>query len=234
MQVSSSTAALTPSDADEDPVRVLHISDIHFRAATDWDRLPVPNRLAEDAAELRAQGLAPHLVCVTGDVAFSGKAEEYVAAERWLRDTLLPAAGLTADALLIVAGNHDVDRGRVKPAAKMMQAGLTAAKDPQAIKVAALPPLGPASAQPDSPQHDLLRQSLDVAEHLPQQRPPTVAAGVKRDHQRVRLALPLRERAREERQRLRPPPFVVDRRVQGDGASGHLSFREDHDSQCRL
>jgi predicted MPP superfamily phosphohydrolase len=60
-----------------DPIRILHLSDLHFRADRAWDSDPVLRDLARFiAAEVR-QGLVPDLVAVTGDLAFSGKADEY-------------------------------------------------------------------------------------------------------------------------------------------------------------
>ena len=60
--------------------------------------------------ELRAEGRGPDLIAITGDLAFSGQAAEYKLVEAWLTEALLPAAGVGADRLLIVPGNHDVDR----------------------------------------------------------------------------------------------------------------------------
>ena len=97
------------------PIRILHLSDLHFRPDTAWSANPLLAALAAKVAFLREQGLAPDLVAITGDVAFSGQPVEYDQAERWLCDQLLPAAGLTAAELLLVPGNHDVDRAATKP-----------------------------------------------------------------------------------------------------------------------
>jgi 3',5'-cyclic AMP phosphodiesterase CpdA len=64
------------------PIRLLHLSDIHFRAGTDWDADPVLRALrAFIAAEIKA-GLAPDLVVITGDLAHAGTADDYAPARR--------------------------------------------------------------------------------------------------------------------------------------------------------
>lgn len=92
------------------PARILHLSDLHARGATEWDARPLLHRLADAVEALREEGLGPDLVAITGDLAFSGQEREYELVTRWLQKHLLPAAGLDATALLIVPGNHDVDR----------------------------------------------------------------------------------------------------------------------------
>ncbi|MCB9766020.1 MAG: metallophosphoesterase [Alphaproteobacteria bacterium] len=92
------------------PARILHLSDLHARPRTAWDSQPLLIRLVGAVEELVKQGLGPDLIAITGDLAFSGQEEEYRLVEAWLRTELLPAAGLTPSELLIVPGNHDVDR----------------------------------------------------------------------------------------------------------------------------
>lgn len=92
-------------------VRILHLSDLHLRPKTDWDAEPLLARLPDAVRALRDAGLAPDLVAITGDVAFSAKPAEYALARAWLLDRLLPACGLGPEALVAVPGNHDVDRG---------------------------------------------------------------------------------------------------------------------------
>jgi len=112
------------------PIRLLHLSDIHFRADTAWDREPVVRHLAGFIAGEVAGGLVPDLVVITGDLAFSGKAEEYLLARQWLEEALWPAlspdpaGALPLDRLLLVPGNHDVDRAAVGPTARAVQSAL--------------------------------------------------------------------------------------------------------------
>lgn len=93
------------------PVRILHLSDLHVQHQTDWDASPLRVRLVQSVARLREQGQGPDLIVLTGDVANTGDAKEYKLAESWLKDKLLPGAGLGPQDLFIVPGNHDVDRG---------------------------------------------------------------------------------------------------------------------------
>jgi len=129
---------VTANDADR-PVRLLHLSDIHFRAGTAWDADPVLRALVGFVRREAGAGLAPDLVAVTGDLAFAGKAEEYRLAQDWFGRELWPtlalptAAPLPHDRLLLIPGNHDADRGRVGTGARQIQDGQLAARSQDAI-----------------------------------------------------------------------------------------------------
>jgi formylglycine-generating enzyme required for sulfatase activity/predicted MPP superfamily phosphohydrolase len=127
------TAKPTPAEAPPAwrPVRVLHLSDLHFSAKTVWDSGTVLERLAKDVAGLRAEVGEIHLVVVTGDIANQGTAEEYVVATKWLTGALATAAGVTASAIRVVPGNHDVHRGSISRSARMVADGLLRDPDPQ-------------------------------------------------------------------------------------------------------
>jgi len=120
-------------------VRILHLSDIHFRSGTAWDSDPVLRALARFIAGEVAAGLAPDLVVITGDLAFAGRSEEYDLARAWLEQALWPAVTprakppLPRDRLLLVPGNHDVDRSKVDAVAQMVQDGLLAGRDQNRI-----------------------------------------------------------------------------------------------------
>ena len=109
-------------------VCILHISDLHFTARTKWDADTVFGRLVNDVKQLVAHGKQPDLLVVTGDVAFSGKGEEYELARKWLIDALLPATGLTTEMLVIVPGNHDSDRAQISRSAAALQRELLSAR----------------------------------------------------------------------------------------------------------
>jgi hypothetical protein len=83
-----------------------------------------------DSSRPRSGSLAPDLVVFSGDLAFSGKAEEYNLARDWLENPLWPALpdGLPRDRLLLVPGNHDVDRDKVGRGVRAMQEGLLKAR----------------------------------------------------------------------------------------------------------
>ena len=110
--------------ADE-RIRILHLSDFHFKASKKWDADPVLRELARFIKREVERGLAPDLVAITGDLSFSGKADEYALAQEWLENQLWPAVGnLPRDRLLLVPGNHDVDRKEVDFVAEAVQGRL--------------------------------------------------------------------------------------------------------------
>ena len=121
----------TPTSSNH-PIRILHLSDFHFRPDTVWSANPLLVALASSVADLRERGLASDMVAITGDVAFSGRQGEYELAEHWIREQLLPAAGITAARLLLVPGNHDVDRtGARSFTARALQDALLSAESQQ-------------------------------------------------------------------------------------------------------
>jgi predicted MPP superfamily phosphohydrolase len=119
--------------AGGEPVRVLHLSDFHFREQTRWDASTVLGRLSADITGLVQDGLAPDLVVLTGDIANGGKAEEYALARAWILEQLLPAAGLGVARLVIAPGNHDVDRGRISKGAQHIADGMRRSHDEQHV-----------------------------------------------------------------------------------------------------
>jgi predicted phosphodiesterase len=89
----------------------IHLSDIHFGhgdAEHGWDQKLVLQVLRDDLVEQCRQH-RPDLLFVTGDIAFSGKPEQYQQARAWLDDTG-SAIGLAPERVFAVPGNHDVDR----------------------------------------------------------------------------------------------------------------------------
>ena len=115
-------AHLQPGVAvSEGVVRILHLSDFHFRTGTQWDSQTVLGRLTTDLTTLVERGQAPDFIVITGDIAFSGQAEEYDLAKKWIKDQLLPATFLGPSELLVVPGNHDVDRSAVGITARAAQ-----------------------------------------------------------------------------------------------------------------
>jgi len=114
-------------------VRILHLSDLHFSKRRAWDQDPVLAALARDVARLCDDGLRPDLIAITGDIADRGSPDEYALAATFLRDRLLPATGVPPQRLLLVPGNHDVDRAAVKRVAQAAQLDLVRAESQDAI-----------------------------------------------------------------------------------------------------
>jgi len=126
----------TPADS---PIRILHLSDFHFSTRSQWDADPILRALAGFIADDAAKhDLYPDLVVITGDLAQSGKSTEYKLARQWLdelwpRLTRDPATPLPRDRLLLVPGNHDVDRDLIEPGARDAHQALLAAKTQEAV-----------------------------------------------------------------------------------------------------
>ncbi len=90
----------------------LHLSDIHFQESEVYSANIVLKALLHDVREHTENGLTPDLIIITGDIAFSGKADEYALAGKFL-DDLLEATRVPKERLFIVPGNHDVDRAAI-------------------------------------------------------------------------------------------------------------------------
>ncbi|MBK9616754.1 MAG: metallophosphoesterase [Uliginosibacterium sp.] len=96
-------------------MRLLHLSDIHFRSpdcenpTTDINQ-PYRTHLVQDVVELCRAGGRVDAILVGGDIAYKGAPEEYKVARAWLLD-LAHQCGCDPDGIYVVPGNHDVDRG---------------------------------------------------------------------------------------------------------------------------
>jgi hypothetical protein len=96
-------------------MRLLHLSDIHFREpaclAAGGDRdTPFRTRLEADLLELcHKDGIPVDAILVGGDIAFKGHPDEYKAAKDWLL-RVAARCGCKPEGILTVPGNHDVDR----------------------------------------------------------------------------------------------------------------------------
>jgi 3',5'-cyclic AMP phosphodiesterase CpdA len=92
------------------PVRWLHISDIHMRPQDAWEQDVVLRAMREDIERQHAE-LPIDFVLVSGDLAYSGKAEEYALVGQFFT-ALAAAAGVQIERIFCIPGNHDIDRGR--------------------------------------------------------------------------------------------------------------------------
>lgn len=95
----------------------IHLSDFHFgqgrHIATDLDRKSVLRCLLQDVELVGSELGVPDYVFITGDVAHSGKKEQFDEAWSWL-DELAKRLRIGLDRMLLVPGNHDVDRELVR------------------------------------------------------------------------------------------------------------------------
>jgi hypothetical protein len=102
----------------------LHLSDIHFGQEKNGvvrihddvkEQLILDVRAA--VAQLPSQKLQG--IIVTGDVAFSGKAHQYTSAAAWL-DLVANAGNCDITEVLVVPGNHDIDRDEITAGAEII------------------------------------------------------------------------------------------------------------------
>ncbi len=107
----TSTSALAPSAR----LTWLHLSDFHLRVSTGWSQDAVLSSMLADIRDRYGGAGRPDLVFLTGDIAFSGKEDEYKLAEEFIRK-LCSAIDLPLDRLCVVPGNHDIDRDREEDA----------------------------------------------------------------------------------------------------------------------
>ena len=94
------------------PLVFLHLSDIHFsrRSSTNYDPdLDLRRELVADAVRMKGKVEACSGILVSGDIAFSGKPEEYSKARDWLRE-ICHKLDCSEEAVWVIPGNHDVDR----------------------------------------------------------------------------------------------------------------------------
>jgi predicted MPP superfamily phosphohydrolase len=88
----------------------LHVSDFHFEAGEDRFGQDLACRaLIEDVKDRQAEHGSLACVLVTGDIAYSGRPEEYAQARTRLAE-LADATAVAPERFFFVPGNHDVDR----------------------------------------------------------------------------------------------------------------------------
>ena len=107
-------AAGTRND-EENLVRFLHLSDIHFADCdgspdTDLDAA-VRERMLNDIQKMHEQLGDMNAVLVVGDIAAKGKRSDYDVAASFL-DRTCELIGIAANQVVCVPGNHDIDRDK--------------------------------------------------------------------------------------------------------------------------
>ncbi|PKN11281.1 MAG: hypothetical protein CVU69_13440 [Deltaproteobacteria bacterium HGW-Deltaproteobacteria-4] len=91
-------------------VKIMHISDIHADETT-ADKLNL--RIKTFLSDIDQYRGEIDLVVVTGDIALSGKADQFKLAEKIVFDPLLARLQLSRNKIFFAPGNHDIDRGRI-------------------------------------------------------------------------------------------------------------------------
>ncbi|UCE74088.1 MAG: metallophosphoesterase [Methanomassiliicoccales archaeon] len=96
-------------------INILHLSDIHFQDMGSYSRESVEKALIKSIKKhIEAEGVKPDIMAITGDIGYSGTEEEYAPAKKFL-ETLMSETSLKQEGLLLVPGNHDVNRKKVLP-----------------------------------------------------------------------------------------------------------------------
>ncbi len=109
-------------------MRLLHLSDLHCEVQPSVEKTRIIQALLSDIND-QSQVVAFDLVVFSGDLAFSGKPDEFDAALALLLDPLAESLGLSRERFLLVPGNHDIDRDHISPLTEGGLKGLSRAED---------------------------------------------------------------------------------------------------------
>ena len=95
---------------------ILHLSDLHFgwdgTELHGTDRTLALNGLLQRLRELEPEW-KPNILTITGDIGWKGEQSDYKESKLWLQK-LLEATELSAEALFLCPGNHDLKRSLAK------------------------------------------------------------------------------------------------------------------------
>lgn len=96
----------------------LHLSDWHQKGKElDFNKKRVLDELIKDIrsrVQISEELEKIDFIVFSGDVAFSGKQEEYEAAQEYFFKRILEAAGIEEKRLFIIPGNHDLDQSVIE------------------------------------------------------------------------------------------------------------------------
>lgn len=97
-------------------LKILHISDIHFRAYKENTYLDldkdIQNELELDLEALKTDFGKIDLILIGGDIAFSGSEDEYKVADAWIAK-ICKITECDPTYVFTVPGNHDVERSKI-------------------------------------------------------------------------------------------------------------------------
>ncbi|GAB6120002.1 metallophosphoesterase family protein [Dysgonomonas termitidis] len=109
------------------PLRLLHFSDIHFYNYKDarWDKdREIQNEIIQDLSRvLKDDSTQINHILICGDIAFSGKDEEYEDASQWINNVCLKT-GCENQNIFLIPGNHDVNRSQISLACNELRSVL--------------------------------------------------------------------------------------------------------------
>lgn len=93
-------------------MKILHLSDLHFTSGSISQDVVISS-LSTMIEKLCKEETKPNIIVLTGDIAFSGKADEYAKAKEFI-DKIAQFCGLGVERIFIIPGNHDVDRSKIE------------------------------------------------------------------------------------------------------------------------
>jgi len=88
---------------------ILHIGDAHISSKNKEVVKTIFSNIVKDIKDLNTK---PDYIVFCGDVSFAGQPDQYMIAKELLETELLSPLSLSKDHLLIVPGNHDIDRNQ--------------------------------------------------------------------------------------------------------------------------
>ena len=94
-------------------IRILHISDLHASDSQVDDRRLLVKAMLDDAVRCSAEK-AIDLVVFSGDLANEGKAAQFAQARELLLEPLMERLELEKSQVVLVPGNHDVNRAAIR------------------------------------------------------------------------------------------------------------------------
>jgi predicted MPP superfamily phosphohydrolase len=95
-------------------LRILHLSDLHARAKTAVFQNKVVEAAKRHIERINTDDSYEKLIVFSGDIAYSGKPNEYELAKEWI-ESIREAFGATEEQIVVAPGNHDVDRTLLSP-----------------------------------------------------------------------------------------------------------------------
>jgi predicted phosphodiesterase len=97
-------------------LKLLHFSDIHFKNFGEKDHLDgdadIRGELEFDLENVIRENGSVNAILISGDIAFSGKEDEYDKATEWLKH-ICNLSGCENENVFPVPGNHDIERRKI-------------------------------------------------------------------------------------------------------------------------
>ena len=88
---------------------ILHISDLHFRSDSGYESNSILDELVLDVISVCKEGkFKCNMIVITGDIAYSGKKDEYEKANKWITK-LSNTLEIPKKNVVMIPGNHDIN-----------------------------------------------------------------------------------------------------------------------------